>query len=137
MATRNVDARLIHTTLATLKEKLDSAFKKGLPYTELLGFYNVVKKTKMWTDITSSADPKVIEARRISRIGALIKEIQTHYKVGPEEKPAMWAALLKKAVRKGYITSVPTTDGPPTGPHSPAPAAPPAHAPATGPTPEP
>ncbi|KAG6905375.1 hypothetical protein DXG01_003166 [Tephrocybe rancida] len=137
MATCNVDAHLICTTLATLEDKLDSAFKKGPPYTELLGFYNAVKKTKMWTDITSSADTEVMEAWRILRIGALIKEIQTHYKAGPEEKPAVWAALLKKAMRKGYITLVLTMDGPPTGPHGPAPAAPPAHAPATGLTPEP
>ncbi|KAG6914535.1 hypothetical protein DXG01_016739 [Tephrocybe rancida] len=134
---RNVDACLIRTTLATLEEKLDSAFKKGPPYTELLGFYDAVKKTKMWTDITSSADPEVMEAWHILRVGALIKEIQTHYKAGPEEKPAMWAALLKKAARKGYLTSVPTTDSPPTGPHGPASAPPPAHAPATGLTPEP
>ncbi|KAG6914837.1 hypothetical protein DXG01_015043 [Tephrocybe rancida] len=112
-------------------------FKKGLPYTELLGLYNTVKKTKMWTDITSSADTEVMEARHISCICALIKEIQTHYEAGPEEKPAAWAALLKKAAMKGYITSVLTMDGPPIGPHGPAPAAPPAHAPAIGPTPEP
>ncbi|KAG6905074.1 hypothetical protein DXG01_005264 [Tephrocybe rancida] len=57
-----------------------------------------------------------MEARHILQVCALIKEIQTHYKASPEEKPA-----AEEGRKEGLHNF----------------AAPPAHAPATGPTPEP
>ncbi|KAG6904624.1 hypothetical protein DXG01_008558, partial [Tephrocybe rancida] len=113
---------VIRIALATLDYKLRQALLQGLPYADLTLFYDTVKRSKKWTDITCCKDAEIIEARHVSPVCALIKEIQDYYKADMQGKPVGWAALLNKATRKGYILSALTANAPAAGPHAPAPA---------------
>ncbi|KAG6914545.1 hypothetical protein DXG01_016689 [Tephrocybe rancida] len=126
------DPAVIRITLAMLNYKLRQVLLQGPPYADLTSFYDTVKRSKKWTNITRCKDAKIVEAHHISPVCALIKEIQDHYKANMQGKPAAWAALMNKATQKGYILSTPTANAPTAGPHAPAPTpAPPTnHAPA-------
>ncbi|KAG6905775.1 hypothetical protein DXG01_000794 [Tephrocybe rancida] len=122
---------VIRIALATLNYKLRQALLQGPPYADLTSFYNTVKRSKKWTNITRCKDAEIVKARHVSLVCTLIKEIQDHYKADAQGKPVAWATLLNKATWKGYISSAPTANAPTASPHAPAPA------PAPGPAPTP